>query len=412
MKVETFVEAILRKMSDIGKSQSKFILHIVRLYLSMRSRYTYLMMGRYGTYCEQSYRLNFEKDFDFRTFNKELISQHCGSELIWIFDPSYISKSGKKTPYSGYFWSGCASSMKWGLEICGLAIGDIDNHSAMHYHAQQTQFVNRGKGSSKLKNSEESLRSYYAELLCGQSKEMLKMSKILTCDAFFSKKPFVDKVCDAGFTLVSRLQNNIYLRYAYSGEQKGGKGRPKEYDGKIDIKNVSTQHFNIIKSDEEEMVYEGIAHVRCLKRWCRVVIVHTLKNGQIDKIDKALVYFSTDKNMEGTKVLQYYRLRCQVEFIFRDTKGHLGLEHSQSRQEKALDFHFNLAFTTLNIAKALHWYSITKEQRGPFSMADIKTQYVNELLLDRLISIYGKDPSIEKNNPAIRDLYLLGRIAA
>ena len=45
-------------------------------------------------------------------------------------------------------------------------------------------------------------------------------------------------------------------------------------------------------------------------------------------------------------------------------------------------------------------------------MADIKTQYVNELLLDRLISIYGKDPSIEKNNPAIRDLYLLGHIAA
>lgn len=45
-------------------------------------------------------------------------------------------------------------------------------------------------------------------------------------------------------------------------------------------------------------------------------------------------------------------------------------------------------------------------------MADIKTQYVNELILDRLISIYGKDPSIEKNKPEIRELYQLGRIAA
>ena len=77
-----------------------------------------------------------------------------------------------------------------------------------------------------------------------------------------------------------------------------------------------------------------------------------------------------------------------------------------------MDFHFNTSLTTLNIAKALHWFSIEKEQRPPFSMADIKTQYVNELILDRLISIYGKDPSIEKNKPEIRELYQLGRIAA
>ena len=408
MKVETFTAAILRKMSVIGKCQEKFILHIVHLFLSMRSRYTYLNMARYGKYCEQSYRQNFEKDFDFKSFNKALIQEYCGSELIWIFDPSYISKSGKKTPYSGYFWSGCASAMKWGLEICGLAIGDVQNHTAMHYHAQQTQLVNRGKGS-KDEKSEGNLRSYYAQLICGQAKEMLKLSKVLACDAFFSKKPFVDSVCEAGFTLVSRLQNNIYLRYAYSGEQKGGKGRPKEYDGKIDIKNVSTQHFNILKSDDEEIIYEGIGHVRSLKRWCRLVIINKLKDG---KVDKALVYFATDKQMAGATVHPYYKLRCQIEFIFRDGKNHLGLEHTQSRQEKALDFHFNMTFTTLNIAKALHWLAVPKEERGAFSMADIKTQYVNELLLDRLILIYGKDPSVEKNKPKIRELYQLGRIAA
>jgi len=33
-------------------------------------------------------------------------------------------------------------------------------------------------------------------------------------------------------------------------------------------------------------------------------------------------------------------------------------------------------------------------------------------VLDKLISFYGKDPSVEKNNPKIRELYALGRIAA
>jgi hypothetical protein len=71
-----------------------------------------------------------------------------------------------------------------------------------------------------------------------------------------------------------------------------------------------------------------------------------------------------------------------------------------------------MALTTLNTAKVMHWFDKPKAERPPFSMADIKTQYVNEQLLDRLIIIYGKDPSVEINNPEIKKLYQLGRIAA
>ncbi|MBL7816129.1 MAG: hypothetical protein JNL70_14015 [Saprospiraceae bacterium] len=181
MKVETFTATILRKISDIGKSRLTFLAHIVHLYLSMRGRKNYLMMERYGKYSEQTYRQNFDKadkGFDFKAFNKELIERYCGRELVWIFDPSYIAKSGKKTPGVGYFWSGCASSMKWGLELSALALADIENHTAMHYDATQTQSI---KG-------EESLRTYYAKLICEQAPELLETSKIMAFDAFFFKK--------------------------------------------------------------------------------------------------------------------------------------------------------------------------------------------------------------------------------
>ena len=266
MKVETFVGAILRKMSDITKCQLKFIPHVVRLFLSIRGRLTYLNLERHGDYCEQSFRLNYEKPFDFKSYNTSLIQTYCGDELIWIFDPSYLAKSGKHTPGTGYFWSGCAGAMKWGLELSALAIGDIDNHTAMHYHVTQTQPI---KG-------EESLRMYYAKLLTKQAQELQKLSKILAVDAFFSKKPFIDSICAAGFTIVTRLQNNIHLRYAYTGKKRAGRGRPQEYDGKIDSKNVSLDHFKLVKSDETARIYEGIAHVRCLKRWGKILIVHYL----------------------------------------------------------------------------------------------------------------------------------------
>jgi hypothetical protein len=403
MKVETFVGAILSKMSGITKCQFKFIPHVMRLFLSMRVRRTYLNLERHGDYCEQSFRLNYEKDFDFKTYNTALIRRYCGDELIWIFDPSYLAKSGKHTPGVGYFWSGSAGSMKWGLELSALAIGDIDNHTAMHYNATQTQAI---KG-------EESLLTYYANSLIEQAEDLQKLSNFLAVDAFFSKKPFIDSICGAGFIIVTRLQNNIYLRYAYvapTGDKGKKRGRPQEYDGKIDAKNVSLDHFKLIKSDENARIYEGVAHVRCLKRWGKIVIVHYLKeDGTVRNVS---IYYCSDKKIDGLKVYQYYRLRYQIEFLFRDAKGHLGLEDSQSRQENAIDFHCNMALTTLNTAKAMHWFDKPKDQRPPFSMADIKTQYVNELLLDKLIMIYGKDPIIEKNNPLIKELYQLGRIAA
>lgn len=167
MKVETFVGAILSKMSDITKCQFKFIPHVVRLFLSIRGRLTYLNLERHGDYCEQSFPLNYEKTFDFQTYNTSLIQTYCADELTWIFDPSYLAKSGKHTPGAGYFWSGCADAKKWGLELSALAIGDIDNHTAMHYHATLTQ---------ALKN-EESLLTYYANLLSEQAKELQKLSK-------------------------------------------------------------------------------------------------------------------------------------------------------------------------------------------------------------------------------------------
>jgi len=50
-------------------------------------------------------------------FNIELTVILFGSRKAIAFDPSYISRSGKKTPYVGHFWSSCAGIVKNGLEL-------------------------------------------------------------------------------------------------------------------------------------------------------------------------------------------------------------------------------------------------------------------------------------------------------
>ena len=71
-------------------------------------------------------------------FNQSLTKLHIKGKTALAFDPSYISKAGKKTPGLGYFWSGCAGKAKWGLEFCGFTVIDMTRRTAFHLTGFQT----------------------------------------------------------------------------------------------------------------------------------------------------------------------------------------------------------------------------------------------------------------------------------
>ena len=130
------------------------------------------------------------------------------------------------------------------------------------------------------------------------------------------------------------------------------------------------------------------------------------------KITSTKLYFSTDLNLSAWYIVKYYKLRFQIEFIYRDANQSTGLEHCQARSEEKLYFHINTALTTVSIAKSVHYLSIEKEQRESFSMANVKTLYHNQLLLERFFNVFGIDHNTHKNNPKVKELYYFGSIAA
>lgn len=112
----------------------------MQLYMSIPDRINFLQLGRYGKFSEQTYRNNFEKDdFDWFSFNSHLASKILsGKRKAIAIDPSYITKSGHKTPWIGYFWSGVSGSMKRGLELLGIGLVDADNKDCVALEAVQT----------------------------------------------------------------------------------------------------------------------------------------------------------------------------------------------------------------------------------------------------------------------------------
>lgn len=364
------------------------------LFLCIKGRINFLQLGRFGMYKEQRYRQQFEKPFDFLTFNKEFTLGHGSGRYAIAFDPSYISKSGKGTPGTGYFWSGCSGSAKWGLEIGGLAAIDIDNHTAFHLEAVQT-----------MASQKQSLADWYGDVISDRKEQLLGISPYLVADAWFAKYSFVEQVALAGMHLICRLRDDADLRYLHQGKPTGKRGRPKKYDGKVDNLNIDMEYFSLVSKDDHATTSTAIVYSKSLKRNIRIVHVSYAKG-------KHKLYFSTDTEMEALDILIFYQSRFQIEFLYRDGKQHTGLNDCQARSENKLDFHFNASLTAINIAKAAHWLNIPTEHRKSFSMTDIKTINHNALQLNLFFDKFGINPHLPKNINRARELLYYGTIAA
>lgn len=393
---KSHLKKALNKMKKLKKSQRSFLIETFGLFLGILGKVNFLQLSRYGKHCEQQYRNQFENRFDFMELNRILIEDNCSKNLTIAFDPSYINKSGKFTPHLGWFWSGVAGSSKWGLEIGGIAVIDIDNHSAFHLEAVQT-----------IKKEGETLLEYYANTIATRKEPLLKLSKYLVVDAYFSKEPFVSTICESGFEIVSRLRTDAHLQYAFIGKQKSGRGRPKRFAGKVDYDNLDLNYFEEFQTNEKEKVYKAKVYSKSLKKWINVVIIYRLnKNKWTHKI-----YFSTDLEMAAKTLIEYYKSRFQIEFLYRDAKQHTSLNYCQARSENKLYTHFNMALTAVNLAKITHWLP-QKGKRKPFSMNDVKVGYSNDLHLNRFIRGFGIYRKSAKNKSVIRKLRLFGKIAA
>ena len=394
----TLISNMIDKLPNISQWRRSFLIETLILFMSIRGRINFLQLARYGKHKEQRYRQQFEKPFDFLSFNKEFtLSQGSGRYAI-AFDPSYVSKSGKKTPGVGWYWSGVANRAKWGLEIGGLAAIDIDNHTAFHLEAVQT-----------FNSDDQSLSDWYAGVISDRIDTLTSISKYLVADAWFSKRSFADQVTRLNMHLISRLRDDADLKYLCKEPPTGKRGRPRKYSGKIIINEIDKEYFQLISSNEEETVYAAVVYSKSLKRNIQLVHVTYLKaSGK----EAQKLYFSTDVDMDPKEVLHYYHSRFQIEFLYRDGKQHTGLNDSQARSENKLHFQFNASLTSINIAKAVHWLSIPKEQRGAFSMSDIKTMNHNALMLNRFFDVFGICPYSTKNQNYVKELILYGTMAA
>jgi len=357
----------LDSLADLAKPQRKFLAVFLKTMLLIQSNINFLSLSRHCNLDEKTFRRNFRKRVDFAAFNRHLIQQSPAAKPIaFAQDASFIKKSGKHTFGLDRFWNGSHSRVEKGLELSLISVIAADENASWAMSCEQTP-ANLPAAKTRL--------DFYLEHLHRTASSLPDSIRYGIFDGFYAKQKFVGGVLALGFHLISKLRSDANLKYLYEGAQKL-KGRPRQFAEKVDFNDLSLFELTELK-DEKVRLFSKIVWSITLKRKIKLVV---LKIGK-----RTANLFSTDLLISAEKVFRLYRSRFSIEFLIRDAKQSAGLQDCQARDNKALEFHWNASFATVNLARMEAKKVNQENQAKPFSMKSIKQLYFNEHLLKLFI---------------------------
>jgi len=345
MRIQERLNVILAKMPEVGKWQRTFFHELFRVLFALRGRVNFVNLSRYSVLGEQTFRRQFGQFFDWLGFNLLLLSVlglKLDRQVIGALDASYLPKAGKHTYGLDRFWSGVAGRAKQGLELSLLALIDPSSGRAWSLYAEQTP---SGLATNEADASSLTRTDYY--LMHWRScLSRIKEVVYFVADGFYAKAKVFDAFAQEGKHLITKLRADANLRYLYQGKQANGRGRTKQYDGKVNPQDLSRWHD---LGPDFKYPHLHLYHQRLnspsLKRNLRVVLLLNTRT------QKYILLACSQVDLDPRTIVLFYQLRFQIEFLFRDAKQFTGLAHCQAREANKLHFHFNMSLAAINLVR-------------------------------------------------------------
>lgn len=386
----------IQNLASTTRPVRKFLCWAVEHWISAPLRHNFTALARTGGYCEKSIRHHFSRELPFVALFHQLHAFLNKKPCIAVFDPTFISKNGSFTEGLDKFWDGTASRINTGLEANCLAIADVEARTAYSMEVSQTPAGGAGTRTTA-----------YCQMITDRASDILRYTSILAVDGYFMKRTFIDTACAAGLNVITKARIDADMKYLYHGPRHVGKGCPKKFAGKVHFNRIDKRRWRKVYEDNELIGYEIVAWAMRLKRMVKVMYV-------LNKSDAGYqLLISTDIELGGATILEYYRLRFQIEFLIRDAKVYCGMEECQARGSKKLYNHWNLAMSAVSMMKGFVWREQRRtENEAAFSMQAIKLVMINKMLTESIFSNLGLDLSSKKISRLYKQCISLGLDAA
>ena len=400
MQTQNVLNHIFANMPHIGKWQRRCLRLLFATIFALQGRLTFTNMARYSTACEQTFRRNFAKDLDWLSFNSALIELVVEPQqtLIGVFDCSFIEKSGNKTYGLDRFWSSSDNAVRRGLEIALVGCICVETEQAWTLDVTQTP---PGLATDKQTDQGTYTRvDFYMEQVADCLGQLQHIQHFVA-DGYYARRKVFNTLAEHEKHLIVRLRSDANLRYLSDGRRRPGqKGPTPRYAGKVRWRDLSRfDYVGVLEDKPHIALYTKVLNSPYFKREFRVVVLVNMKTA------KYVLLASTDIGQSAQQIVAYYRLRFQVEFLFRDAKQFAGLCHCQARSQAQLDFHFNMSLAAVNLVR------LELAQTGGSFNSYVRRAY-NASLVARLLEQLGLWAEFDLKNPLIVEVIETGRMAA
>jgi putative transposase len=196
--------------------------------------------------------------------------------------------------------------------------------------------------------------------------------KHLVLDGHFGNNNALQMTRQCGLHLVSKLRYDSALYFRYDGPYAGF-GPYRKYGDKIDYAAIPAQYLQAIITEKEirtEIYQAEMLHKEFAQPLNVVIIVKTnIKTGARAHV----VLFSSNLFLSYDCLIDYYRLRFQIEFNFRDAKQYWGLEDFMNVKETPVTNAANLSLFMVNLSQLL--LRDFRQQDSTVNVLDLKAYY-------------------------------------
>jgi len=233
--------------------------------------------------------------------------------------------------------------------------------------------------------------------------------KHIVLDGHFGNYPATYAVQETGLHLISKLRHDTALYLPYTGP-KPPRGPTPRYGTKLNYQQLPTEALchSRLEDDYRVDTYQITAFNKSFADALNVVIVvkthlQTGKQGHV-------VLFSTDLDLTADQIVDYYALRFQIEFNFRDAKQYWGLDDFMNVKPVAVTNAVNLAFFMVNLSAVM--LKPYRRDQPDFSVLDLKAQFRARRYLDETIKMLPDPPADDLVSRIWRRLTAFGSIRA
>lgn len=373
----------------LSKTQCRQLARIVLAMLAMTGRITQRNIARWtqqgGRY--RSVQRFFQTsvpwlEIKWRFF--ECFLYRVQDTYLLVGDETVCAKAGKKTFGLDRFFSSVLGKPIPGVAFFGFCLVSVQQRHAYPLCAEQVvrtpqekeqaqqrkhkrsakpktdthkKKPGRPKGS-KNKNKAEKTLSPELQRILGWAEPVLarlqqKMQvRYLVLDGHFGNASACQMTRQLGLHLISKMRHDAALFLPPTQEQKQTQPRLK-YADQLDY--AALPAACLVRSQVEDEVLTQVYQLSCWHKefaeLLNIVILQKtdLRTNRVGHV----VLFSSDLSLDALMLWDYYALRFQIEFIFREAKQHFGLDEFMGVTQTSVANAVGLSLLLCNVSSAL-----------------------------------------------------------